>query len=207
MRTCRYLVLIAVEYNRSTRDDNRHDFHHAGCGTTRTRTGEPSARKGSSSGAEVEPVVSNSAPRRPRLVLDVLSVIFKIVLEDRSNSPWPLAQVDRHWRDTTFSLPSLWASLKVTGLGQSRHRYCEGSEICNTLPRLRGALKRAAASPLDLKVDLFIDGLDDASKNVLLDMLSIAAGTKDRWRSLECTTGCYPWRESPLFRGPFPRLV
>jgi len=38
-------------------------------------------------------------------------------------------------------------------------------------------------------------------------MLAILAGTKDQWRSLECTVGCYPWRESPLFRGPFPRLV
>ena len=95
----------------------------------------------------------------------------------------------------------------VTGLSRTRHRYCEGAEICNTLPRLHAALIRASASFLNLKIDLFIDGLDDASKNVLVEMLVIISGTKDRWRSIECTVGCYPWREHPLFRGPFPRLI
>ena len=66
---------------------------------------------------------------------------------------------------------------------------------------------RAGVSPLDLKIDLFIDGLDNASKNVLLSMLAIISGTKDQWKTLECTVGCYPWRESPLFRGSFPRLT
>jgi hypothetical protein len=110
-------------------------------------------------------------------------------------------------RDTAFSTPSLWASLKVTGLSRSRHRYCNGSEICNTLPRLHRTLIRVGVSPFDLKIDLFIDGLDNASKNVLEDMLAIISGTKDQWKSLECTVGCYPWRESPLFRGPLPRLT
>lgn len=66
---------------------------------------------------------------------------------------------------------------------------------------------RAGVSPFDLKIDLFIDGLDNASKNVLVDMLAIISSTKDQWKSLECTVGCYPWRESTLFRGPFPRLT
>ena len=66
---------------------------------------------------------------------------------------------------------------------------------------------RAGAAPFDLKIDLFIDGLDNASKNVLLDMLAVISGTKDRWKSLKCTVGCYPWQESPLFRGSFPRLT
>ena len=140
-------------------------------------------------------------------MFDVLSVIFQIVLEDRSNSPWPLAQVDRHWRDTAFSTPSLWTSLTVTGLSRSLQRYCEGSEICNTLPRLQRALMRAGVSPLDLKIDLFTDGLDNASKNVLVGMLAIISGRKEQWRSIECAVGWYPWRESPLFRGPFPRLI
>ena len=157
---------------------------------------------------KVDPVVLDSMPPcPPRLVFDVLSVIFQIALEARSNSPWPLAQVDRHWRDTAFSTPSLWTSLTVTGLSRSRQRYCEGSEICNTPPRLHMALMRAGASPLDLKIDLFIDGLDNASKSVLVDMLAIISGTKDQWRSIECTVGCHPWREFPLFRGPFPRLI
>jgi len=188
------------------REHNGHTFHEESC-TETTGTGKPLTRQGSPPKVEVGPVTFNPARRSPRLVFDVLSVIFQIVLEDRSNSPWPLAQVDRHWRDTAFSTPSLWASLKVTGMSRSRHRYCDGSEICNTLPRLHRALIRAGASPFDLKIDLFIDGLDNASRNVLVDMLVILSGTKDQWRFLECAVGCYPWRESPLFRGSFPRLI
>jgi len=105
-----------------------------------------------------------------------------------------------------FKTPSLWTSLKVTRLSQSHHRYTDGSEICNTLPRLHRALVRASVSPLDLKVDLFIGGLDNASRKVLVDMLAVISDTKDQWRSIECTVGCCPWLAPPLFTGPFPRL-
>ena len=193
-------------YHRVLREDSGQNLHDE-ARTTTTQTGKRPTRQEPPSEVEVDPTTFNPARRPPRLVFDALSAIFQIILEDRSNSPWPLAQVDRHWRDTAFSTPYLWASLKVTGLSYSRHRYCDGSEICNTLARLHRALMRVGASPFDLKIDLFIDGLDNASKNVLPDMLAIISGTKAQWKSLECTVGCYPWRESPLFRGSFPRLT
>jgi hypothetical protein len=60
--------------------------------------------------------------------------------------------------------------------------------------------------PLYLYLDLFIDGLNEASQNMLRAMIPIIVRHKQQWRYVKCQAGCYPWKESGLFSGPFPML-
>ena len=103
-------------------------------------------------------------------------------------------------------MPPLWSSIRITGLRTFNTRYVEGKEICNTPTRLEAALKRAGSAPLYLSLDLFIDGLNEASQNMLRGMIHIIVRHKQQWRYVKCQAGCYPWKESGLFSGPFPIL-
>jgi hypothetical protein len=141
-------------------------------------------------------------PITPKLNFDVLSTIFGLA----DISPWTLVHIDRLWRTTAFSIPPLWASIRVTGLKAFDSRYVDGKEICNTPTRLETALKRAGNTPLYLELDLFIDGLNEASQNMLRTMIPIIIRRKQLWRYVKCQAGCYPWKESGLFSGPFPML-
>jgi hypothetical protein len=141
-------------------------------------------------------------PITPKLNFDVLSTIFGLV----DVSPWTLVHVDRLWRTIAFGIPHLWSSIRVTGIRAFDTRYIEGKEICNTPTRLEAALKRAGNTPLYLDLDLFIDGLNEASQNMLRAMIPIIVRRKEHWRYVECQTRCYPWKESGLFSGPFPML-
>lgn len=138
----------------------------------------------------------------PKLNFDVLSTIFGLA----DVSPWTLVHIDRLWRTRAFSMPPLWSFIRVTGLRTFDTRYVEGKEICNTPTRLEAALKRAGNAPLSLYLDLFIDGLNEASQNMLRAMIPIIVRHKQRWRYVKCQAGCYPWKESGLFSGPFPML-
>lgn len=138
----------------------------------------------------------------PKLNFDVLSTIFGLA----DISPWTLVHIDRLWRTIAFSIPSLWSSIKVTGLRTFNTRYVDGEEICNTPTRLEAAFERAGNAPLYLYLDLFIDGLNEASQNMLRAMIPIIVRHKQQWRYVKCHAGCYPWKESGLFSGPFPML-
>jgi hypothetical protein len=138
----------------------------------------------------------------PKLNFDVLSTIFGLA----DVSPWTLVHIDRLWRTRAFSMPPLWSSIRVTGLRTFDTRYFDGKEICNSPTRLEAALKRAGNAPLYLYLDLFIDGLNEASQNMLRAMIPIIVRHKQRWRYVRCQAGCYPWKESGLFSGPFPML-
>ena len=138
----------------------------------------------------------------PELNFDVLSTIFGLA----DVSPWTLVHIDRLWRTRAFSMPSLWSSIRVTGLRTFDTRYIEGTEICNTPTRLEAALKRVGNAPIYLHLDLFIDGLNEASQNMLRAMIPIIVRHKQQWRFVKCQAGCYPWKESGLFSGPFPML-
>ena len=141
-------------------------------------------------------------PITPKLNFDVLSTIFGLA----DISPWTLVHIDRLWRTIAFSMPPLWSSIRVTGLRAFNTRYVEGKEICNTPTRLEAALKRAGNAPLYLSLDLFIDGLNEATQNMLRAMMPIIVRHKQHWRYVKCQAGCYPWKESGLFSGPFPML-
>jgi len=162
----------------------------------------------------VAPLKMNSQPRTsfpaapidsitPKLNFDVLSTIFGLA----DVSPWTLVHIDRLWRTRASSMPALWSSIRVTGLRTFDTRYVEGKEICNTPTRLETALKRAGNAPLHLYLDLFIDGLNEASQNMLRAMIPIIVRHKQQWRYVKCQAGCYPWKESGLFSGPFPMLL
>ena len=138
----------------------------------------------------------------PELNFDVLSTIFGLA----DVSPWTLAHIDRLWRTIAFRMPPLWSSIRVTGLRTFSTRYVDGKEICNTPTRLEAAFKRAGNAPLYLYLDLFIDGLNEASQNMLRAMIPIIVRHKQQWRYVKCQAGCYPWKESGLFSGPFPML-
>src|SRR5882757_1948343 len=103
----------------------------------------------------------------PKLNFDVLSTIFGFC----HVSPWILVQIDRLWRTRAFSMPSLWSYIRVTGLRTFHNRYVTDAEICNTPTRLEAALKRVGNAPIHLYLDLFIDGLNEASQNILRAMI------------------------------------
>lgn len=138
----------------------------------------------------------------PKLNFDVLFTIFGFT----DVSPWILVQIDRLWRTRAFSMPSLWSYIRVTGLGTFGTRYISGAEICNTPTRLEAALRRVGNAPIYLYLDLYIDGLNEASQNILRAMIPIIVRHKQQWRYVSCQAGCYPWKESGLFSGPFPML-
>ena len=89
--TCCYTLLFSSESHRL--------FRHA---ESHTQTGQRGP------GQERPKSIQLCSIRR-------LSLIFQFVLRDRSNTLWPLAQVDRHWRESAFSIPSPLLDLKIDG--------------------------------------------------------------------------------------------
>ena len=155
-----------------------------------------------------------------RVPMDVLAEIFLFYLASGpSCSPWTLTAVSRVFRVTAFSTPRLWGRITITNQKYLR-RWMNGSEQCNTLPRLQRALSRVAAAPLDIAVNLRTGPyMKPEPQKRAIKLLRTLIPTSSRWASLQiddlsmhdfdyrCLEKDYGLVVSLVMRGTTPRRL
>ena len=141
-----------------------------------------------------------------RVPTEVLGLIFAAHVNENLQSPWPLMQVSRAWRAAALMTRVIWGRILLAHpswvkakTGGARVRVYEGMEVCFKPPQLNRALKRAGATPLDLKI-VFTNEIAGAryrrvltesqTQTELLELISNAPGqgVGTKLRSLSITT-------------------
>ncbi|CCA76004.1 hypothetical protein PIIN_10004 [Serendipita indica DSM 11827] len=99
-------------------------------------------------------------------------------------SPWILTHVNTRWRALALSSETLWSGIMVTtNIDEELTRRMEGKEVCNNPGRLRRALKRVGAAPIDLDISLnWSHKALDA--NTAAEMIVEVCKTSAQWRKL-----------------------
>jgi hypothetical protein len=94
-----------------------------------------------------------------RVPPEVLSIVFDFHVQENHESPWLLMQVSRAWRGAALMTRSIWGRIILAPSnwgkvkkGSLRVRVWDGMEVCYKRTHLTRALKRAGATPLDLKI-------------------------------------------------------
>lgn len=132
--------------------------------------------------SEIERLQASLSPSR-KLLTDCLRVAFQIYVE-AGGSPWTLAHTCARWRGVVLETPSLWSGICISSnIDHEIIRRYNGKEVCNTLPRLRRALKRVGNAPIDLDIMLNWShtSLDVRSIKTMIVVISYHAC---QWRTL-----------------------
>ena len=118
--------------------------------------------------------------------MDILAEIFLFCLASRrSCSPWKLATVSRTFRITVLSTPRLWSRIEVCTVPSHPWIWDGQGQHCNTLLQLQRALARAAATPLDITVNLYkASEMDSEQEKLVTELFRTLFSTSSRWVSL-----------------------
>ena len=114
------------------------------------------------------------APIR-RLPVEILTEIFLLSINRHLHSPLGLIHVCRRWRAIVLTTPRIWLNL----------RLCTWTKA----DKIRLALERTGASPLDVEIDTSMDAFEVVGTNGFRRYAGLELATTEakRWRNLTIT--------------------